>query len=1768
MTQTFRQFLITAFEHGDYTTDDVIAGVLPLFRTVLKIHEEELTAPFQREEALIANGQELSVNMEMALPPQFNIPALAALTNSQSPHFEVVDKVKVTDDTMVSLRIQTDLQLPVKHPAYIPGYQSYEMLLQHHDEQTDIFCLGLVLGSVAMGLDLYDEKDLALFVSHRSHPSRYKPKIHPAIGTLITEMTELDRKKRTQDLYEAIHRLEHYRDFDPEKQLDLAEVAGWVHQARNERNDFILNKLRNRLFDTSRRNRLLYYKSNARFINLTISSVPMVLHYQSIRPQLLFTWNEEIADKVKGMKEMALNKYLRFEDHPYLPAALNKIRVEAQHDIQEFGFSQLKLVIAFLNWHNLRDEADERIQSPLLLIPVELKKKKSVTEDQYILKVNANEAEVNPVLANFLHELYGIRLPDYVDLDEMSLEQFYQLLQVQIEGANRGIVLQYADKPRINLVYREARQTVNQYLKRLNKPGIPAESKALVVPVTDEEAPQLITDPVTEKEMFTMAQTESNPYRWDFDVCNIVLGNFNYKKMSLVRDYNQVMDQQVTHQVFDKLFNAQPKPLQEAPADAPPPSEWFHVINADPTQTRAISQARSGESYIIQGPPGTGKSQTITNLVADFVARGKTVLFVCEKRAALDVVYHRLKQQGLDELCCYIHDSQGDKRSFIRNLKATYEDFLQKKMDLHSINLKRSALLHNLQEQLGLLEQYHTTNAGEQEVAGISVHNLIEKVIAMRPLLQNMQAKEEEMIPHYQHWQQFGQVIEQLGKALEDSGASAAFSEHPISQLNEQVFTSPQPHHLLEKLLQQTQQLLDVVVRVVEENNIDATYGGSIEGIRQLILHATLLLPLAETNNLELVDPANAAAQQFDQQVVQYKLAQQAQAAIEAQNSNWKRKFSQQDTLNALQVAQQQETAFFRFLNSGWRKLKKQLEDTYDFSQHLVKPAYSTILEQLKAEYESADRVNELNRQLQQQYRIDNLEMTRLSIERMRTKLDDRSLQYLLKHPEPSRVVKQLAGLHETLHKLDLQLRQCLQDPNRESVQELLDDLENISINTDSLDDLLPALGNYVNMPDGMKHAVRRMPFTPEQLEANMAHKTLRHIYQYNKSFANTDSLAIEKAAGEIKHCYKQLLKLNADCIRANIRQQFQQHVEISNRALSQLTDEEQDFKKEYNEGRKILENEFSKSMRYKSIRELAEKESGLVLKDLKPVWLMSPLSVSDSLPLDISFFDAVIFDEASQITLEEGVPTLYRAPQAIIVGDEKQMPPTDFFAAKTGDPDDLEVPDEEDENDILSADADSLLVQGARKMHSVMLGWHYRSVYETLISYSNHAFYDASLLTIPDRSIHHSEKTPIVSNEAADAAQHAPALFDRSISYHYISQGQYVKRSNVGEAEYIAEMVRSLLKQQARESIGIVAFSQEQQHAIESALDKLAEKDREFAQLLEEAQERTDDDQFTGLFVKNLENVQGDERDIIILSICYAPDKRGKMSMNFGPINKKGGEKRLNVIFSRARRHMAVVSSIRHNQITNEYNAGANYFKRFLHYSDNVSSGNMQQARQILDGLLPQKFQHKQRAGDTVIRQQIRHQLEQRGYTVAEQVGQSGFRCSLAVKTNADDTAYTLSVIIDDDSYYSNPDVIEQYYQRPALLENAGWRTITVYAKDWLHQPQRVMDAILKKLQHIKEDAPVAVKPAPQSLFPEAPPAPVTSGAYDALIFRRFTQSGRFWEVATEGAKLIIRSGKNGAKGQVQVKTLAGGQAAVAGMAKLMEDKVKEGWEEDKQDD
>jgi DNA polymerase III delta prime subunit len=1744
--RSFKAFLSTAFEKGDYSTDDIIAFVLPLFKKISGLHEAGLVAPFGNDDALLVQANVAWMDETLAHAPSGIVYRRAGIT-----------------------------------PSYMPGYRSFEQVAGIHDPQTDIFCLGLILSSVALGLDLYEGKDLDRFVVVRDNPLQKNPRLHPTVGRLITEMTELDRPRRSQDLYDIINRLEHYRDYDPEKQVELGRIAGWVDTALKERSDFILNKLRNRLFDISRRNRLLYFKPNARFANLTLGSVPIVLHDESIRPELLFTWNQELSEKIIGGKDIILNKYLRFEDHPYLPATLDRARTESQRDIQEYGFSQLKLVIAFLSWHNLKDEAAERIRSPLLLLPVTLKKNKKVKEDHYVLKALDNAAEVNPVLAGQLRELYGIRLPDLIDLEEMSPEQFYVLLKAQIEDAKQGIVLRYLGKPRISFLQDEARQMTGNYKAR--KTAEPYRPLGLELfrqhleprpdfleslPSDGQQHSRSVEASSTAQLEHEPAEKSATPYDWDFDVCNMVVGNFNFKKMSLVRDYNVAIERQLRHHTFDALFGDQPRKFDEAGVDGNRPDDWFHVVTADPTQTKAILKSRAGESYIIQGPPGTGKSQTITNLIADFVARGKNILFVCEKRAALDVVYHRLKQVGLEELCCYIHDSQGDKKEFIKNLKVTYEDFVERKMDLPALKERRESLLRDMNRHLEILREFHDTCLTEETITGLAVRDLIELIIVLREELVMLSPAQEEMLPSLVEWRAARPVILELEAKLEEMGAGEPFSSHPFSLVQEAVFASTSPYHTLETGLQEALNTLDEVETRLRNCGLEPSYLQESERLKNLVQFAVLLYPLARAGNLALADPDKPESKEMEDRYRLYRQQKEAYNQAVQKNSHWTKKLEAGDLPAALALAAKHEKAFFGTLNSSWRKLKHRLEDSYDSAAHSIKPSWYALLEALKAEYDAAAQVEFTRQELEDQYGFgQHVDTARLGIELLQSKKGHADLSYLLQHPEASTLVVSLQALHQPLNRLEALVKRCLQEFPDGGFVAVRDVLLNVELNIDGLPDWLHALRAFAGLPEKVKTTLRHLPLWISQVEAAIARKALQELYQAHRDFAAIDGQALEKAVLRLAQGYPALQELNAELIRAFVRQRFLHQLDLSGRAASGLNEEQKKFKKTYTEGRKILENEFGKSMRYKSIRELSEKESGLVLKAIKPVWLMSPYSVSDSLPLDDEHFDVVIFDEASQITLEEGVPALYRSRQTIIVGDEKQMPPTDFFSSggKDKDPDDLDRSLSPEDEEWLSEDADSLLAQGARKLESALLSWHYRSHFETLISFSNHAFYDGALLTIPDKTIHDREKEPILVAGPDEAPVRADSLFDRSISFHLLTNSVYEKRSSPAEAVYIARLIRELLHREIKESIGIVAFSQEQQRAIETALDTLAAEDAGFSQKLEEAYNRTDNDMFTGLIIKNLENIQGDERDIIIISVCYGPDSRGRMLMNFGPVNKKGGEKRLNVLFSRARKHMAVISSIRYDRITNEYNEGASYFRRFLQYAELVSSGQMRAARSILDGLVPHKAQGENVLPPTVIREQLKEQLVGLGFEVAGPIGQSDFKCSLAVKKRPEDEGYALAVLIDDESHYLNDNLIEQYYQRPAILLGVGWKVLSVYAKDWLHRPQQVLEQVLKALgENGGEDRSARADNDNGMNMGQGIADANPTRAYDHLVFRRLVRGGNYWEAATEGARLIVRWGKTGSRGQIKLVSYIDEATALAEMEKQENEQREKGYEGD----
>lgn len=1787
---TFQQYLQSAFRSGPMSTDETVEFVLALFEEVNSFHENGQVGSFEKPDTIFLTAGRLDIDENYTHDPDNNLNELnALLAKEEITGYQITGQILVDQDvsqntvTVKNMQVQTDNVSELHRPVYLPGYQCYEMKLKHHDAQTDIFCLGLILGSVVMGLDLYDVDDLNQFASYRQQPAGLNPRMHPTLCSLVTEMTELDRSKRLRDLNEAIQRLKFYRDYDPQLQTDLSLVADLQVQSPADRKSFILSKLRNRLFDSSRRNRMLYYKPNSRFANLTISSVPMVLHYQSINPQLLFTWNGEISKKIIATQDLELNRYLRFEDHPYLNSQLNSIRQQSESDKKEFGFSQLKLVVAYLHWHNLKEGTNERIQSPLLLLPVTLERRKSLKEERFVLKILDNAAVINPVLNNHLKDLYGIELPESIDFDDISMEGFYNVLQSKINEARQGVKLNYIDKPRIKIIHNIAKQTINNYQKKLRSGNRAAFSqieysysednfkplglelfKQKIQPVltnlefllTSENATdQHLSNLAAVKSTFEITEGENNPYSWDFDICNIVLGNFNYKKMSLVGDYNTILQDNIYHNVFENIFSN--KPRNHKPVTVSNNiKDWHHVIAADPTQNSAVAQSRSGESYVIQGPPGTGKSQTITNLIADLLVKDKNILFICEKRAALDVVYHRLNQNKLGELCCYIHDSQGDKKEFYKNLKLVYDDFVNNRMNLSEIEERRKVVLLRIENHTALLNEFHRQLKSDID-GGVSIRYLMERLLALgQVVLPEMEDKS--IVPGYGKWKEYGQVISELSKALGSSGADEALAHHPFANLNNHIIHSENPFTLFDNIVAHAYESLEMIKGLISQYNISGSYTDSLQHIRALIEDAVLLEPIAKSGNLNLTEPSGEAATRFEAAWQQYNQLYRRQEDAAENTANWVSKFSRQDVLQAIPISERYEKAFLGFLNSNWRRLKKRVNQSYNFSLHAVKPSYSSILKQLQDEYSAADAFASNKAEVEQRYRVEDIAQMKKNIDALRNKKGDREVDYLLAHEEPDELVIKLSKLNNELQQLELHLKQCLYSVENKSVAELRNELATIKSNAPVLRQLLPYLREFSALPLEVQNFIRKIPVTPAQAEAVMASCTLDTLYKNNQTFAATNYGLLQRAVGEIEAAYRELLMVNADYIRAKRRAKFLKHYELSNAAATPLSPDEKRFKKSYSEGRKVLEHEMNKTMRYRTIREIASNESGQVLKDVKPVWLMSPLSVSDSLPLDTNFFDVVIFDEASQITLEQGIPALFRAPQTIIVGDDKQMPPSNFFNAKAEDANDLDTFEGEKEDEIISADADSLLVQGARKLNNTMLSWHYRSRHEELISYSNHAFYEGGLLTIPDKKTRYQVSPLLEVKGTDDGKLNAGLLLKGGISYHYIPGAVYENRSNLTEAKYIAEMLRKLLLNEVGESIGIVAFSQEQQSIIETAIEELALTDRDFEMALDKAFNRNEDGQFTGVFIKNLENVQGDERDIIIMSVCYGFDANKKMLMNFGPINKKGGEKRLNVIFSRAKKHMAVVSSIRYHHISNDYNAGANYFKRFLHYAELVSTGDLGAAQMILDTL--NTTESKKAAttnGYFLVAHQLKDLLQKKGFYVDENVGQSTFKCALAIKKNKEDEDYSLGILIDDEHHYNNENVIEQYYQKPSVLKAFGWRIVNIYAKDWLEDQELVMQRVLKLLNGEALNVPEMPRVEPSRLEIAAP-------IDENSIFLVAPEQEKFWQLTIEGNTITTKFGKTGTPGLSQVKIFDTEEQADAMRLEMIKAYKEKGYKED----
>ena len=459
-----------------------------------------------------------------------------------------------------------------------------------------------------------------------------------------------------------------------------------------------------------------------------------------------------------------------------------------------------------------------------------------------------------------------------------------------------------------------------------------------------------------------------------------------------------------------------------------------------------------------------------------------------------------------------------------------------------------------------------------------------------------------------------------------------------------------------------------------------------------------------------------------------------------------------------------------------------------------------------------------------------------------------------------------------------------------------------------------------------------------------------------------------------------------------------------------------------------ILKRELSKQRKIMPLRRLFKAIPNLLLT-LKPCLMMSPLSVSLFLNADSYNFDIVLFDEASQVRTEDSIGAIMRGSQVIITGDSKQLPPTNFFTANTSE---NEFDTDENEDDYDDTDGfQSILDESVTVLPERTLRWHYRSRHEHLIAFSNAKVYNNSLITFPS----YIDRIP-----------------DNGVEYIYVSNGVYDrsgKRNNIVEAKKVADLVFDHFKKFPNRSLGVVTFSEAQQQAVEAAI-------RQFRLLHQQYDIFFAEDKDESFFVKNLENVQGDERDTIIFSIGYAKDQNGVMYMNFGPLSREGGYRRLNVAITRAKFNVKLVGSIHPTDIDLEKTSveGVKMLRSYIEFAINGA-----------DVLSRELLVSETINVESPFEESVYEFLIKNGYKLATQVGCSGYRIDMAVKHPSLSGIFVLGIECDGATYHSARTARERDRLRQTILEDIGWKIYRIWSTDWVKDPvtegQKLLEAV-----------------------------------------------------------------------------------------------------------
>jgi len=1106
------------------------------------------------------------------------------------------------------------------------------------------------------------------------------------------------------------------------------------------------------------------------------------------------------------------------------------------------------------------------------------------------------------------------------------------------------------------------------------------------------------------------------------------LAPFTFTKFLMWKDLEDnselLLQNDVVRQIFhggETAFPVVEPFLDESDLDAKNrPQDLLTVLDADPTQLSAIVGVSQGNSFVLQGPPGTGKSQTITNVIAQALAEGSTVLFVSEKMAALEVVHRRLAAVGLGPFCLELHSHKASKRSVIEQLRsaraaagaAEPEQWLEqaRSLEQHRDRLNEYAAL--LRGPSGFGPSAHGGLS-----ALIGVREAPELTLDSQPLTR-------------QRWLAVSGAITQLEVAGRDVPIP---SRHPWRGCRRAEWSPRWQRELVDTLAK-----LEISGTKLSRATGEFTALIELPGGQD---HSSLeaLIRLAEAMATSPIPPR--------------ELVEGNQQAIEARIGEWSAQLEERSSLWGQLSARYETSLLERDLTALHGSFAKWADAFFLLaffmlwsSRAAVKvfartalASNATLLEDLTA----ARRIQGLDSRLTAAPAPDLLGRawrgTDTEPGRVRELMEwagraRRAVIAVAPLPDQRATRERLRGLvteDATLFQVGNPANAALtafQDAHQEYTELLrLAELE---------------LGPLGMTLDEVGSRARSATGNPEDLSAwcawvRAATDARNHGLGPAVDQLEAGSLRIEDLGGAIRRAllmdwWEELLErehklarfrgTDHEALIARFGQLEADWTGIA-RALVRARIAKRIPDADAPGEMRILERELQKKRRHKPLRVLF-RDVPTIIRALKPCMLMSPLSVAKYVAAGGEPFDLVVFDEASQIPPWDAIGAIARGRQVAVVGDSRQLPPTSFFSR--------EDDDDGDEEDL--EDLESILDEAiAARLPQLSLGWHYRSRHESLIAFSNHHYYDNRLNTFP-------------SPEETVAGL---GVQFRRVDGHY-DRGR--SRTNPREAQAIVEEVVQRLNDpdRASTSIGIVTFNSQQQRHIEDLLDLARQRHPAIEAFFTDAV-------LEPVFVKNLENVQGDERDVMMFSICYGPDAGGHITMNFGPLNRRGGERRLNVAVTRAREELLVFSTLTadHIRLSSTRSVGVKHLRAFLDYARRGPI-----AIQEAISVAPTEDT------DSPFEDEVRAVLHARGWEVHTQVGCSGYRVDLGVVDPERPGRYLLGVECDGATYHSSANARARDRQRQGVLEYLGWTIHRVWSTDWWHRQSLEIDRLEAALE------------------------------------------------------------------------------------------------------